>query len=329
MQYKITFLSVGDADAIIIMYKKDADTPRKIALIDAGNVSDSEKIKDFIWKTYRTRTIDLAICTHPDKDHKGGFFNLLQDDEIKIKEFWWKNPFRSLSTDDFTRMKIIENMQERAESIYNHPKDENLNLLDLAREKCDHYYHVKNGKTSEDFPITVLGPYEDLYREAAIGMVQNFAELKDDPDLTPYKEYADAENNLNNPINEKNDSSFTNTASLILLFQPMPSVKFLLCGDASCASLRQVIDNCGIDLKGCYLKVPHHGSRRNLNTDIIDDLQPIESIVSAKGYGKHPNNRIVSYLSKYGDVYSTFTSTDLYITNGIVINKAKALKQKS
>lgn len=84
--YEVHYLSVSDADAIIIRYENSGD--QYVVLIDAGNVSDSDKIKNYIWNHWKTYTIDLAICTHPDSDHKGGFFGLLNDRDVIINEFW-------------------------------------------------------------------------------------------------------------------------------------------------------------------------------------------------------------------------------------------------
>ena len=78
--YEVHYLSVSDADAIIIRYENSGD--QYVVLIDAGNVSDSDKIKNYIWNHWKTYTIDLAICTHPDSDHKGGFFGLLNDRDV-------------------------------------------------------------------------------------------------------------------------------------------------------------------------------------------------------------------------------------------------------
>ena len=61
--YEVHYLSVSDADAIIIRYENSGD--QYVVLIDAGNVSDSDKIKNYIWNHWKTYTIDLAICTHP------------------------------------------------------------------------------------------------------------------------------------------------------------------------------------------------------------------------------------------------------------------------
>ena len=82
--YEVHYLDVSDADSIIIRY--DDGRKQYIVLIDAGNVEDSAKIKNYIWNHWNTYTIDLAICTHPDSDHKGGFFGLLNDRNITIND---------------------------------------------------------------------------------------------------------------------------------------------------------------------------------------------------------------------------------------------------
>ena len=58
---------------------------------------------------------------------------------------------------------------------------------------------------------------------------------------------------------EDDDTSATNRSSLILLFNP--GRRFLLLGDATCASIRDAMENH--DLTKCTIKVPHHGSKHS------------------------------------------------------------------
>ncbi|MDR1846580.1 MAG: hypothetical protein LBR17_00460 [Bacteroidales bacterium] len=101
------------------------------------------------------------------------------------------------------------------------------------------------------------------------------------------------------------DPSPYNQSSIVILYEPEINKKILFTGDATCASLIQMINDYpeirNIDL----LKVPHHGSKHNLSSAIIDALKPKTSYISAKGTRKHPSVAIVNYLSKYGNVYST------------------------
>jgi len=69
-KYEIDILNVNDADAIII--RCILNGYQYIILIDAGNTSDYATIKNHLKDVYNNTYIDLAICTHPDKDHIGG-----------------------------------------------------------------------------------------------------------------------------------------------------------------------------------------------------------------------------------------------------------------
>lgn len=308
-EYKLHFLSVGDADCMVISYRSSVLTDRKIAVIDAGNVSDSKKIKDFLWDNYRTRKIDLAVCTHPDKDHKGGFFGLMEDRQMTIVDFWYKDPCSVLSFDNFSEGTTEDEAIEICHSIFNHPNDNSNNLLYLAERKCTgEVKSVKDGDRHIDIPITVMGPSEDYYREVAIDMLNDFKEIEDEADFEDYDETAlPSDDDAKSVIDEDDDTSATNRSSLILLFNP--GRRFLLLGDATCASIKDAMKHH--DLTKCTIKVPHHGSKHNLSTEIIEELDIVQSVISAKGSKKHPSSAIVHWLSKYGNVYSTHKSGEL------------------
>lgn len=72
LKYEYEVLKVGDADAILIRHYINGEP--FIVLIDAGNAGDAAIIKKHLEDYYNSYYIDLAICTHPDSDHKDGFF---------------------------------------------------------------------------------------------------------------------------------------------------------------------------------------------------------------------------------------------------------------
>ena len=330
-KYSVHFLSVGDADAIFLTYQANAEAHKYVILVDAGNVSDSGTIKSYLLSHFGTNVIDLAVCTHPDKDHKGGFFDLIQDKEIVIQRFWIKNPVEAISSFDFARMKRSDSKEEACLRIFNHPNPDNpLNLIRLAEEKHIFQPRIRQGVRFEEVPFWVIGPSEELYHEAALGMVSEFAELVEDPNLAKYNELEEVdEDSAKSVINEKKEESFTNMSSLVLFFRPTDKFSIILAGDASCASLVEIERIYGNDIDGSVLKVPHHGSKRNMNTDLIDNLHPRASVISAAGNEKHPNSNLVYYLSKYGNVYSTHKTRNLYYTNEEKItNPAQPLKSK-
>lgn len=79
-QLTIHFLSVGYGDAILIQLPS-----KEVILVDAGTDESGPKISDYL-SALKIKAIDLAIITHPHKNHFGGFTNLI--DTIPIKTVW-------------------------------------------------------------------------------------------------------------------------------------------------------------------------------------------------------------------------------------------------
>jgi beta-lactamase superfamily II metal-dependent hydrolase len=328
-KYTINFLSVGDADAIVIGYQEDKESPLRIALIDAGNEGDAKTIKDFIWNKYKTRRVDLAVCTHPDRDHKGGFFELMEDPDMEFGEFWCADPYSVLEDDDYEENMTEDDRLATCRIIYNHPTDSTKNLIDIAEKKCTNCFHVEEGDESEIMPIRVIGPSQSYYHSAAINLLNEFVELPVEADMGEYEDAAEVPDDENNSrINDTKDESNTNKCSLILLFTPNSSSRYLLCGDAAASSLQELVDSYGTEVKGCRLKVPHHGSIKNLTTRIIDELTPIASIISCAGNRHHPNGSIVEYLRKYGNVYTTSFNHNYGVTNMLTGTRVKPFREK-
>lgn len=96
-KYEIDMLDVDDADAFLIRFYDESDTPY-IILVDGGRYTDGEKVHKFIRQQYNTYTIDLAICTHCDDDHYGGLLWLVENmkdnprSSVDIKELWVNDP---------------------------------------------------------------------------------------------------------------------------------------------------------------------------------------------------------------------------------------------
>ena len=327
--YQIDFLDVNDADAILIRCY-DGETPY-IVLIDAGNISDYQTIKNKLKFSYGRQTIDLAICTHPDKDHIGGFFGLLDDDEITIKEFWLIDPAEYLDEDDIQRYRNKDNAMTAVRKLFNKPNDSSQNLISKIISQGITGKTVIAGAEHSEIPIKVLAPSKDYYSELVKIMVEDFGlKTYEESDTSPYDDEAlPDESEAKSVIDLDDDQSPYNASSIVLLFEPGDGTKYLFTGDANCASLKDMIDNCNGELDNItILKVPHHGSKHNMTTEIIESLSPKMSIISAKGTVKHPNSGLVYWLSKYGNVYSTHKSGSLRYPKRPNQNSATPLKEK-
>lgn len=80
-------------------------------------------------------------------------------------------------------------------------------------------------------------------------------------------------------------------------------ISFLLTGDASKKVFRRLMRE-GKDISADYLKIPHHGSKKNMQEDILDVINPQVAIISHKNgrFGKakdtHPNKEVLSMLQR-------------------------------
>lgn len=327
--YEVHYLNVKDADAIILHYI-DEKGIGYIVIIDAGNIGDSQTIKDYILTRWNTTTIDLAICTHPDSDHKGGFFDLLNDPAITIKEFWINDPEDVIDDEEYELLYPNGDRIEHCRDCYSHPQDSSSpNLVNLALEKCNKVKPVYAGCFHPRIPLQVLGPTMDFYYPLAIEMLKNQKRFQV-VDNTIYQDVGIiSESAIVSAIDSKpDDPSPTNAGSIILLFSPEPNKTFLLFGDANRAAIEDVLNSR--NLEQCIVKIPHHGSINNLTTGIIDRLKPSCAIISAKGSKTHPSPEIVEYLSNYCKVFSTHQSkgTGMFHTPYPAKNPVEPLKDK-
>ena len=307
MKYEFEVLKLGDADAVFIGHY-DNDNKRHVILIDAGNLSDGKILKDHLIKYYDTKTIDLAICTHPDGDHKGGFFYLLNDDEITIKEFWLTDPSFYFKDEEISSGGG-KNTKRKVRDIWENPDDSKENLIDLIINNCDKGVSVISGCAHSSFPITIVAPTEKYYKEVAKQMIEEYGVKTYRKSYTgKYDDAAKVSDEDAKSVIDKegDDPSPFNASSLVVLYQPDETTKILIAGDANRASLTQMLKDYPELMEGVSkFKVPHHGSKHNLTTVIMDNIKPKQSYISAAGNEKHPNTSIVYWLSKYGDVYST------------------------
>ena len=327
MQYEVIIIDVKDADAIVINYH---DGYRWwTAVVDAGNVGDGNKVKHYVkHKENNKYIIDYAFCTHPDKDHKGGFFDLLTDSQVEISNFYIRRPDILMRNDYRRRSQYnIGELERAAKAVYNHPTDSTRNLIDEAMQ---HSFLVEPilGQDIVGVPLKVIGPRQDSFQEACYQMAINFAELEDESDAEDYAEdELPTEKEAKSVMDEVKEESPTNKSSLILLFHPNGH-NFLLTGDACSATLKDAVEDYPQNIPGCVLKVPHHGSKHNLTTEVIEMLKPSSAVISAKGSKKHPNRAVVHFLSKHCNVYSTSKSGTLIYKSAPVTHPAKALKKK-
>lgn len=326
-KYEIDMLNVEDADAFLIRFYDEADTPY-VVLVDGGRYSDGRMIHNFIKERYGTHTVDLAICTHCDDDHYGGLLwmveNMIEnpDTSVDIKELWVNDPGLHSWADDYERRRSDEAVQKQARTVYTLKngknfldvilqlqKSNNLNSGIKVREVfSDHDYNAFDGI------IEVIGPSLSYYEEKVLNFrhsmkpIKDFSKESEDEDETI--DVDDEGNVYSKTIDEATpDNNQHNLSSIIFLFKPSDGRKFLFTGDAG----QESFDNLAYSsdwnrLKNIYwLKLPHHGSKRNNSCAMINHFRPQVAYGTSKCYTTWVSKAVVNAYKQVG--------TRVYLSN--------------
>lgn len=315
-RFEIDMLDVKAADAFLIhVYKDNNGTEVEyVVLVDAGNEGDGKKILNHINTYYNKKYIDLAICTHCDSDHYGGFKELIAEhckktSSFEIKKFWIHDPYQHVDVDDVKYIRNEQTLRQRLNEAY--AFNDGSSLLDLLDEAQIDREEPFCGMEYEPVNIFVLGP-DEVYYESLIPDFRVDLDFKDEQNDDTYSGfwkyiYNSEEQFLSNTLdNADDDSSKVNQSSVIFAMVIGDDI-FLFTGDAGCEALQRVIDmdGGGVMKNIKWLKVPHHGSKHNLNSTIISYFHPSISYMSTEKYGKFANICTVNALKKVGVVYST------------------------
>lgn len=309
-RFEIDMLDIGAADAFLIHAFRKSDNGGEweyIVLVDAGNECDGKKIKEHIDKYYTQKYIDLAICSHCDSDHYGGFKYLIEND-VDIKKFWIHDPYQHVDVDDVKYVQKDGTLRDRLNAAY--AFKDGTSLLDLLDDYSIDREEVFTGDTYNPLNIEVLGPDLDYY-ESLIPDFRVDLEFKEEPDddYEDTRYFSEQRKNelYSQALEDANDDpSSVNQSSIIFSFKAK-GIVYIFTGDAGKEALHRVVD---YDYENEYksvrwLKVPHHGSKHNLDNEIISHFKPQSSYISTERYGKYANRCTVNALKQVGNVYST------------------------
>ncbi len=246
---RVVFCDVGQGDGVYIRTADKTDI-----VIDAG---PTKAILTCLGKymPFYDRTIELAFLSHPQKDHYGGFGEIL--DRYTIKNFVVppvSNPAHSFSI-------FQEKLKKGKTSI--------------------RYLYTGDKINLKDTHITFLWPEKQFVRDHTIQKKDSTTDIFD-------------------PIGNLNDFSH------VFVFTDKKT-KILFTGDASAFILDKVSKKLSeqslipIDI----LKVPHHGSKNGLTSDLLRLADPTLSVISVgknNSYG-HPSKVILDFFKALNKKY--------------------------
>jgi beta-lactamase superfamily II metal-dependent hydrolase len=299
--FEVDILRAGeekDADAICMRFTRP-DTDRLAhVVVDAGWQDDGDALVDFVQTRYKVGHVDLAIVTHPDRDHIGGMRRVVGRLDVGTL--------------------LVHRLDERGGASLD-GSGAVSDLVAVAAENGTAVAEPFQGRQYFGDALTILGPSEPYYTEL---VEQQKVELskKAAPLLGSLREsgrrFADRVLEIM-PIEEvpfgdgPGTGPCNNSSTVILL--TFHGYRALLTADAGVPAIGAALDFAeAVGLDGCrpdLVQIPHHGSRRNASSELLDRvLGPIGSeslgraIVSvcSKDDPKHPSGRVVNAYRRRG-----------------------------
>ena len=275
--FEIDFLEAGtksSGDAIALRYQDGGLD--YIHVVDGGYTDDGDRLIEHI-KTYYGNPgfVDNVILTHPDGDHAAGLTSVLE--EFNVGKLWMNRPWNHLEAlmPRFKYEYTEAGLERRLKKDFPHT----ASLEKTAEEQEIEIRDVFQGARIGVF--TVLAPSRERYldlvvesdktpeplRAAAImGMVYDrVIELLKRATAVWGEENLKGETEGTSPENE----------SSVVQFANLCEKKILLTGDAGVEALNEAYDYAiaaGIDVSPWIdrFDVPHHGSRRNVSSEVLD-----------------------------------------------------------
>ncbi|MCY6353637.1 ComEC/Rec2 family competence protein [Clostridium sp. ZS2-4] len=293
---KIKMLKAFNGDSLIISFPKNKKTNYNI-LIDGGisrtyNCTLKKEIENIIKSE---EFIDLLIITHVDDDHIGGIIKFFEDvsiDKSIVKRVVFNSAW-SLA-ENFNTIYNLNREQKIGDGrtctsfkqgLTLEKKLKELNLLEPYIIKALDVIEIGNAK------LTILSPLEETLK-----LLNDNWEIEKLEDLNcsaKMNDYNKTIQELLDSNKDKNDSSLVNESSIAFLLE-INEYKILMLGDAYPNSIVNTLKKLGYSnlnkLKLDYLKLSHHGSNKNINTDFLNIIECSNYFISTNGVRyNHPN----------------------------------------
>jgi len=296
---EIDMLSLGDADAVLVTRWDDGAAT--YVLIDGGNKGHADEVIAFL-KARGVGRLDHLLCSHPHDDHAGGLVELIKSGEIQIGQAWVHDPEAHVDMAEVHGALLKAARTERAEIIQAslETAQDLISLLDRTGIPRDEPF-----AGSDIGFLRVCGPSEQYYEEL-LAEFRDADKIKDSDRRRAIHEAieeelvkAGADKGLGDPPTspENNSSTIVSTVH--------DSKKYLFTADAGVDALVRAKNAHDLaDLR--WMQIPHHGSQRNINEDLIAHFDVKTAFVSAAGSRKHPSRKVVNAFKNQGaKVYST------------------------
>lgn len=285
---KIDFLKAGTGDCILINHKNQN------IIIDGGN--DSQYLIDEYKKIIeRGEFINLLIITHHDDDHIKGIIDLLNYIE-KTAETFTEHPIKKVIFNSPKKIKLNNTGSDYLSYQQAHEVEEKLfKIKKLEWELVD---ESSDTIIFEEFSLDILSPTKhdlEAYSSHKGAYLTSDNRCDWNSSFSILEQYID---------DKSQDISLPNKTSIVINLN-YEDKKVLLTGDVTPDRFQVILEdlfkkNNSSKIKFEYIKLPHHGSYRSLNKEILKNIDCEKFIISTNSK-KHylPNKRAILKIIKF------------------------------
>jgi beta-lactamase superfamily II metal-dependent hydrolase len=279
--YEIDFLTVGDGngDAICIRYGSEEQGGYWLHVVDGGFSDTADTviahIEEYYGKHYK---ISHMVLSHADNDHACGLIGVLKRFDVN-GAIWMNRPWRFAE-------QVLRHFHGRytLDGLVKKMRDMHPYLVELEEIAAKKGIEIKDAFQGQKIgPFTVLAPsparYINLipdldktptsYREAQGGLLGGILSEVAKAVRNWVDEAWDIETLSNNP---DPPTSASNETCLVQL-GVIDGKRLLLTADVGPQGLAEAADYAGVLgllTPPDFVQVPHHGSRRNVTTYVLD-----------------------------------------------------------
>jgi len=328
--FEIDFLDIESSksgDAITLRYRLNGTSV--IHIVDGGFQDVGKKIVKHVQGYYDYPSyIDHVVATHPDGDHAGGLRTVLQ--EFRVGALWMLRPW--LYADEiihrFSRFTSVDNLRRRLKEIY-------PNIAALEAIAIDRNIPIHEPFQGANIGIfKVMAPTKSRYLDLIVESEQtpesveekqpsSLAEVLISLEKAAAKAISFIKAAWGVEVFSPEETSAENEMSVIQ-YATLCGYKILLTADAGRSGLMEAAEYApyaGLTLPGIdRFQIPHHGSRRNVSTEILDiwlgprsHTMPLVGeekfqafVSSAKDDKDHPRKSVVrAFIHRGGKVFAT------------------------
>lgn len=271
---KITFIDVGQGDAILINFPDGTNM-----LVDAGESSAEDELDEYLTVDGNKIKLDYVVATHTDSDHIGSMDYVYENYEVGYSY----RPYVKFSgTNSFPEGFLNEGYQSKSTGTYRDYLEgvalegtPNVYFTDLT----DINVSVQAGESKIEYSVDFVMPYAKT--------VEGFSEFTDSNDFSSVMivEFAGRRVMLTGDMEALAEQKF------VEYYEQNPSEKGVL--------------DCDV------LKVAHHGSATSSSMGFLNLIKPEYSVISCgvcHGTYMHPREEALTNLSA---IFSKIYRTDL------------------